>query len=231
MRIIAHRGASTKAPENTLKAFKLAFQQLSDGIEFDTHQHSEGIIAFHDKTLERTSNGKGFLLDTPLSRLKQLDVGEGESIPCLHEILDILPKDALCNIEIKHLNNVDTWVAEVKKAIEEANINEDNLLISSFNHHWLVQIRQRWPRVNIGALTATYALDPTYCARAIKATSINISIDVINADFINDAKRNGLDIYVYTVDIPEDMLKLKQWGVTGIFTNVPDVAQHVLYGN
>lgn len=228
MLIIAHRGASKKAPENTLKAFQLAFQQCADGIEFDTHQHSEGILVFHDKTLERTSNAKGVLLDTPLSQLKQLDVGDGESIPSLLDVLKILPSGVLCNIEIKHLNNVDAWVSEVQHAIKSANVNSDTLLISSFNHHWLAQINQRWPDVNIGALTASYALDSTYCARALKAKSINIAVDVINADFVHDAKKNGLDVYVYTVDLPQDMIKLQQWGVTGIFTNVPDIAQSVL---
>ena len=62
MLIIAHRGASTLAPENTLKAFTLAFEQQSDGIEFDTYQHDDAIIVFHDKTLGRTTNGSGFLL-------------------------------------------------------------------------------------------------------------------------------------------------------------------------
>lgn len=231
MLIIAHRGASKKAPENTLKAFQLAFQQFADGIEFDTHQHKDGIIVFHDKTLERTSNGKGLLLDTPLSQLKRLDVGEGESIPSLIDVLQILPEGALCNIEIKHLNNVDAWVSEVQYAIKNANIELDTLLISSFNHHWLAQISQRWPSVNIGALTASYALDSTYCARALNARSINVSIDVVNADFIHEAQKNGLDVYVYTVDLPHDMIKLKQWGVTGIFTNVPDIAKTVLRSN
>lgn len=228
MLIIAHRGASTLAPENTLKAFTLAFEQQSDGIEFDTYQHDDAIIVFHDKTLGRTTNGSGFLLQTSLADLKQLDAGEGEVIPTLEEVLATVPDGALFNIEVKHLRNAEAWVQDVKRAVEDAQINPNSLLISSFNHHWLAEISALWPQVAIGALTATYALDATYCARQLKAKSINIALDVVNADFVNAAKQEGLDVYVYTVDEPEDMLQLKLWGVTGIFTNVPEIAKRVV---
>lgn len=228
MLIIAHRGASTLAPENTLKAFTLAFEQQSDGIEFDTYQHDDAIIVFHDKTLGRTTNGSGFLLQTSLADLKQLDAGDGEVIPTLEAVLATVPDGALCNIEVKHLRNAETWVQDVKRAVEDAQINPNALLISSFNHHWLAEISALWPQVAVGALTATYALDATYCARQLKAKSINIALDVVNADFVNAAKQEGLDVYVYTVDEPEDMLQLKLWGVTGIFTNVPDIAKQVV---
>ena len=228
MLIIAHRGASTLAPENTLKAFTLAFEQQSDGIEFDTYQHDDAIMVFHDKTLGRTTNGSGFLLQTSLADLKQLDAGEGEVIPTLEEVLATVPDGALCNIEVKHLRNAEAWVQDVKRAVEDAQINPNSLLISSFNHHWLAEISALWPQVAIGALTATYALDATYCARQLKAKSINIELDVVNADFVNAAKQEGLDVYVYTGDEPEDMLQLKLWGVTGIFTNVPEIAKRVV---
>lgn len=228
MLIIAHRGASTHAPENTLKAFTLAFEQHADGIEFDTYQHNDAIVVFHDKTLARTTNGSGLLLQTPLVQLRQLDAGEGEVIPTLEEVLASVPDGALCNIEIKHLHTVGTWVRDVKRAVEDAHINPDTLLISSFNHHWLADISALWPQVSIGALTASYTLDATHCARQLNAKSINIALDIVNADFVDEAKKAGLDVYVYTVDEPEDMLQLKQWGVTGIFTNVPKIAKSVL---
>ena len=133
MLIIAHRGASTLAPENTLKAFTLAFEQQSDGIEFDTYQHDDAIIVFHDKTLGRTTNGSGFLLQTSLADLKQLDAGEGEVIPTLEEVLATVPDGALCNIEVKHLRNAEAWVQDVKRAVEDAQINPNSLLISSLS--------------------------------------------------------------------------------------------------
>jgi len=228
MLIFAHRGASKYAPENTVLAFNLAFTQQADGIEFDTYQHDDAIVVFHDRRLTRTTGADGFLLDTTLSSLRALDAGQGERIPVLTEALCTIPKGKWCNIEVKHLIDADKWVREAKKAAALARIDTGKLLISSFNHHWLRDIAQRWPEVKIGALTATYAIAATQGAQALQAHSINVDLDVINKAFVDEAHQHGLAVYVYTVDYRDDMLKLKDWGVDGIFTNVPDIAVSTL---
>tara|TARA_Y100001001_G_scaffold66901_1_gene64579 strand:- start:1355 stop:2053 length:699 start_codon:yes stop_codon:yes gene_type:complete len=228
MLILAHRGASKAAPENTIKAFRLAFEQNADGIEFDTYQHDSGIIVFHDRTLSRRAREPGYLLDVPWQSLREMNIGDGERIPTLTETLNCVPKDKWCNIEIKHLHDVDSWVKSVKAAVKESNISIDKLLISSFNHHWLNAITHQWPEVKIGALSASYELDCTASARALNAYSVNIALDAVDKQFVQTAQQDGFDVFVYTVDEPRDMLMLKEWGVTGIFTNVPDLALDVL---
>ena len=228
MLILAHRGASKAAPENTVKAFKLAFEQRADGIEFDTYQHESGIIVFHDRTLTRRAREPGYLLDVPWQSLTEMDIGDGEHIPTLTETLNCVPKDKWCNIEIKHLTDVDSWVKDVKAAVQQSGINAHKLLISSFNHHWLQAIALRWPEVKIGALSASYELDCTASARALNAYSVNIALDAVDKQFVQTAQQDGFNVFVYTVDEPRDMLMLNEWGVTGIFTNVPDVALNVL---
>lgn len=228
MLILAHRGASKAAPENTIKAFRLAFEQNADGIEFDTYQHDSGIIVFHDRTLSRRAREPGYLLDVPWQSLREMNIGEGERIPTLTETLTCVPNDKWCNIEIKHLHDVDSWVENVKAAAKESNISIDKLLISSFNHHWLNAITHQWPEVKIGALSASYELDCTASARALNAYSVNIALDAVDKQFVQTAQQDGFDVFVYTVDEPRDMLMLKEWGVTGIFTNVPDLALDVL---
>ena len=228
MLIFAHRGASKAAPENTLKAFKLAFEQDADGIEFDTYQHESGIVVFHDRTLTRRARETGYLLDTPWQSLKEMDIGDGEHIPSLSETLQCVPTGKWCNIEIKHLHDVNSWVEDVKKAIKQSNISTSQLLISSFNHHWLKAITDLWPEIKIGALTASYELDCTASARALSAYSVNIALDAVDKQFVQTALQEGFDVFVYTVDEPRDIRMLKEWGVTGIFTNVPDVALNVL---
>lgn len=224
MRIFAHRGASKAAPENTIKAFNLAFEQGADGIEFDTYQHDSGIIVFHDRLLLRRALTPGYLLDTPWSTLRNLDVGEGEHIPTLVSALATVPKGCWCNIEIKHLECIDTWVTQTKQAIAQSAVAQDQVLISSFNHHWLAGIVARWPEVKIGALTASYELDCTASARALNAYSVNIALDTVEKEFVEKVRLQGFEVYVYTVDEPRDMQQLAAWGVTGIFTNVPDTA-------
>ena len=228
MLIFAHRGASKAAPENTVKAFKLAFEQDADGIEFDTYQHESGIIVFHDRTLTRRARETGYLLDTPWQSLKKMDIGEGERIPSLYETLECVPGSKWCNIEIKHLHDVDSWVNDVKAAVKQSSISADKLLISSFNHHWLKAIARLWPEVKIGALTASYELDCTASARALSAYSVNIALDAVDKQFVQTALQEGFDVFVYTVDEPRDMLMLKEWGVTGIFTNLPNIALNTL---
>lgn len=228
MRIFAHRGASKAAPENTLKAFTLAFEQGADGIEFDTYQHDSGIIVFHDRLLLRRARTPGYLMDTPWSTLRHLDIGEGERIPTLDSTLATVPRGRWCNIEIKHLQCIDTLVSQTKQSIAQSAIAEEHVLISSFNHHWLAGIAARWPEVKIGALTASYDLDCTASARALNAYSVNIALDAVEKAFVEKARSQGFEVYVYTVDEPRDMQQLAAWGVTGIFTNVPNTALRFL---
>jgi glycerophosphoryl diester phosphodiesterase len=228
MRIYAHRGASKQAPENSLKAFKLAFEQQADGIEFDVYQHDSGIIVFHDRTLVRRTKKDGYLLDTPWSVLSTLDIGDGERIPTLADTLNTIPNDKWCNIEIKHLVNIEHWVDDVKRAVAASQVDLTRVLISSFNHHWLKDIKALWPEVKIGALSASYELDCTASARALHAYSVNIALDAVDKSFVETVLDAGFSVYVYTVDEPRDILMLADWGVTGIFTNLPDMARQVL---
>lgn len=228
MRIYAHRGASKQAPENSLKAFKLAFEQQADGIEFDVYQHDSGVIVFHDRTLVRRTKKNGYLLDTPWSVLSTLDIGDGEHIPTLADTFNTVPNGKWCNIEIKHLVDVNHWVREVKSAVSSSQVDVNRLLISSFNHHWLKDIKALWPEVKIGALSASYELDCTASARVLNAYSVNIALDAVDKSFVETVLNAGFHVYVYTVDEPRDILMLAEWGVTGIFTNVPGTARQVL---
>lgn len=228
MRIYAHRGASKDAPENTIKAFRLAFDQRADGIEFDVYQHESGIVVFHDRTLKRRAGVDGYLLETPWSTLQTLNVGEGQHIPTLSETLSVVPEGKWCNIEIKHLVDVKRWVNEVKTALSQSNIAVEHVLVSSFNHHWLKAITALWPEVKIGALSASYELDCTASARALQAYSVNIALDAVDKRFVETVLSEGFNVYVYTVDEPKDITMLARWGVTGIFTNVPKLAKEVV---
>lgn len=228
MRIYAHRGASKDAPENTIKAFRLAFDQRADGIEFDVYQHESGIVVFHDRTLKRRAGVDGYLLETPWPTLQTLNVGEGQHIPTLSETLSVVPEGKWCNIEIKHLVDVKRWVNEVKTALSQSNIAVEHVLVSSFNHHWLKAITALWPEVKIGALSASYELDCTASARALQAYSVNIALDAVDKRFVETVLSEGFNVYVYTVDEPKDITMLARWGVTGIFTNVPKLAKEVV---
>ena len=149
MEILAHRGASGTAPENTIAAFKKALIDGCDGFEFDVQQTKDGkIVVFHDWTLERTSNGQGHLRDYTLEELKKLDVGswfsdefKGEQIPTLEETLDIIPDDKLINIELKEEHSVERGTENKVLEIIKRYPNK-NIIVSSFSHNLLKNLKE-----------------------------------------------------------------------------------------
>ncbi|MBD3586798.1 glycerophosphodiester phosphodiesterase [Salinimonas sp. HHU 13199] len=229
MWILAHRGASKQAPENTRKAFRLAMEQQATGIEFDTYQVEDEIIVIHDRRLERTTNGHGQINNSSLDYLRSLDAGEGEHIPFLTDALGCLPADAICNIEIKSLYDIPRWLQSLDASLRHIAMPRENIIVSSFNHRWLKRIHQLEPDLKLGALTSSYPEEGVEFARKLNAYSVHVSLDVVDEELVRIAKAEGLQILVFTVDDPMDMQMLRDWGVDGIFTNVPDEARRALY--
>ncbi len=225
MQIIAHRGASKHAPENTLKAFALALEQGADGIELDTYQHQGEILVFHDRYLERTTNGEGPVEALSLAALRQLDAGDRQPIPWLREVFALFQRPCLLNIEIKGMQDADSWLSYVASALSGSVLGWSDIIVSSFNHHWLQLLKQRQPALRIGALTASCPLDLCHFATQLQAYSVHIDIDVITPAMVADAHRRGLKAFAYTLDRAHDWQRLYAWEVDGIFTNVPLAAK------
>lgn len=222
MQIIAHRGASGDYPENTLLAIDQAIAQGADAIEIDVFAVENELIVIHDHHLARTTNGSGSIYQYSLAQLMQLDAGRGERIPTLWQILQRLQHNSLwLNIELKGDNTVAPLLALLDKAERELNFNSQRLVISSFNHHLLAAIKQQRPDLKTGALTASLPLDYAAFAQALQAYSVNCDVSFINQAFVNDAKARGLKVYVYTVDQSDDIHRMQQYGVDGIFSNYP----------
>lgn len=225
MLIIAHRGASRAAPENTLPAFRLALQQGAEGIELDTYQVGDDIVVFHDRYLERTTNGTGRLINKSVCALGQLNAGQGASIPLLGDVLSIIDAPLLINIEIKGLTDATRWLAYFLRALKPTGLSMSDILVSSFNHCWLRDLKVIQPELQIGALTASYPLAGCQFAQTLGAYSVHVDMDVVDKALITDAHRRGMKIFVYTVDRAEDWQDLLEWGADGFFTNIPDAAK------
>ncbi|MDP5136886.1 glycerophosphodiester phosphodiesterase family protein [Rheinheimera baltica] len=222
MQIIAHRGASGDYPENTLLAIDQAIAQGADAIEIDVFAVENELIVIHDHHLARTTNGSGSIYQYSLAQLMQLDAGRGERIPTLWQILQRLQHNSLwLNIELKGDNTAAPLLALLDKAERELNFNSQRLVISSFNQHLLAAIKQQRPDLKTGALTASLPLDYAAFAQALQAYSVNCDVSFINQAFVNDAKARGLKVYVYTVDQSDDIQRMQQYGVDGIFSNYP----------
>lgn len=230
MLIFAHRGVSAIEPENTLLAFKAACTDNTDGVEFDIHHVDGNLMVIHDRYLERTTSGSGLLSEHNFSQLRQLDAGKGAIIPTLEEVLAVVAKQRIINIELKgiemqHISLLFECLDNAKKVLE---LNTKRILLSSFNHHLLLAIHRRRPEFSLGALTAALPLDYANFAQQLNAFSVHIVIDYVSAEFVIDAHQRGLKVYVYTVDKLIDIQKMRAIGVDGIFANNPKQAKEFL---
>lgn len=235
--IIAHRGASRQAPENTMAAFKRALELGTGGIELDVHLSTDGhLMVTHDEQVDRTSNGKGLVRDKSSGELRELDFGswfspefKDEKIPELEEVLQLIAGwDGLLNIEIKNgpifYPGIEQAVAD---AVKKYNISQ-RTIISSFNHYSLVEIRKLMPEIKTAPLYMAGLYEPWEYARSMGACAIHPLFYNIVPEVMKGCKTNGILVNPFTVDQPEHIKAMISAGVDGIITNVPDIALKIV---
>ena len=146
MQIIGHRGASGYAPENTLKAFELALSQGCEWLELDVHLLDGKLIVIHDEHLDRTTSGQGLISDHSLDAIRGLDAGDGEKIPYLDEVIEMVDGRATINIELKGPGTAQPVSALLNAWCLEHKTDPNKFLLSSFNHRELALASPRYAR-------------------------------------------------------------------------------------
>ncbi len=230
MKIFAHRGASGHYPENTLSAFAAALKSGCQGIELDVFLHCGELVVIHDRQVDRTTNGKGYLEDFSPTELQQLDAGNGESIPTLWQVLQLCANQLEINIELKGHDTAPAVVALLQRAQLQLGLRLDTILLSSFHHPLLQQITSLNPALRLGVLIAHYPTDGVQIATRLGAVALNCDRGFIDAALVQAAHLAGLQLYVYTVNQRREMLALQDIGVDGVFCNYPAEAQQWLQG-
>lgn len=215
MLVIAHRGASAFAQENTLQAFNFAFKLGSSWLETDVQRSSDGILVlYHDYSLP---NGK---------KIKDLTYKElaKNNVPKLSDLLKITPENFTLNLEIKNDDNLYPNIEkEILEEIKKAkNIKKEQILISSFAVESLIKIRALDKQISIGVLTRDFDIK---IPLALKAKSVNISAKRVTKKIVKTCHKNNLKVLVYTVNDYAKYLELKNWGTDGIFSDNPVLAQ------
>jgi glycerophosphoryl diester phosphodiesterase len=218
---IGHRGAMGHAPENTLSSIRKALELDTPCMEMDVYSVDGHLVVFHDSRLERTTNGTGYLLDQKFNDLRNLDAGSGEKIPTLKEAFEAINLKAGVNIELKGPDTAGP-VAEFIAKMRETGWYDDLLLVSSFNHRELSLVRRLDPRIKLGAMIVGLPLDDAAFAESLGAYSVHLSLEFIDRRFVKDARARSLRVFVFTVDHPEDIEKMRELGVDGVFTNYPE---------
>ena len=234
--IIAHRGASEQAPENTLEAFSMAVQMQADGIETDVYLTRDGkIVLNHDIRLERTSNAQGRISEYDLQELRQFDFGyhfygerRGIRIPTLEETLDLLkPTGLMLNLEIK--DGSPELPGMLLRLAREFGMTE-RILYSSFHHLQLQRIRQADPDARIGVLYGMKELPLVNAAQyaslmGASALHPRASLMKLFPTLVEEAHALGLAVNPYTVDSEADAVELTARGCDALITNRPDVVR------
>ena len=220
---IGHRGAPAYEPENTLKSFAKAITLWVDMIELDIHVCATGeLVVIHDDEVDRTTDGHGLVIEKSIDELRKLDTGNGEKIPLLSEVLDLVDKEVQINIELKGPHTAEKTSQLIGQYITDKGRNYDDFLVSSFDHEQLKTFHTLNPYIKIWALTEGYPEWFLQSAQDLWAYSVNLDINFITKAIIDDAHQKGLKVMVRTVDGVEDIEKMKAFGVDGIFSNVPD---------
>ncbi|PIZ52288.1 glycerophosphodiester phosphodiesterase [Candidatus Woesearchaeota archaeon CG_4_10_14_0_2_um_filter_33_13] len=219
---IGHRGAAGYEPENTLRSFKKALDLKVEMIELDVHlSKDQKLVVIHDNSAKRTTNGKGWIKNLTFEELRKFDAGKEEKIPLLEEVLDLVNKKVMINIELKG-DNTAKPVANLIKKYEKKGWSKNNFQVSSFKFNELEDFFKLNKKVNIGVLFEHFPNRYLKKAKTINAYSINPPVKFATSEFVKKAHTLGLKVLVWTVNEKSQIEQLKKLGVDGIFSNFPD---------
>jgi glycerophosphoryl diester phosphodiesterase len=234
--IVAHRGASKQAPENTLPAFNLAWEQGADAIEGDFRLTKDGqVVCIHDQTTERTTEANQVVARTTLQQLRKLDAGAwkaetfaGTRIPTLREVLATVPAGKRIYVEVK---SGPEAVSPLLGAFRESGLDDSQIRVISFNQDVLKQLKAVAPQYRTSWLVAFKKkggkLTPTHdvvleTLSAISADGLATAKDRVPESFIRRLQTSGVEHHVWTVDDATTAKRFAAWGTRSITTNVPD---------
>jgi glycerophosphoryl diester phosphodiesterase len=237
--IFGHRGACANAPENTLASFELALTQGADAIELDAKLTADGqVVVIHDQTVDRTTNGKGWVNQLKLEEIRRLDAGwffdiafKGERVPTLEEVLTQVGGRTFTNIELTNYTSPgDALPLKVAELVKHLGI-QDRVMFSSFHPIPLLHAHQLLPDVPIGLLADTGfsgALARSWLGWLIPHQALHPEASNTSLALIQREHRRGRRVNVWTVNEPQVMRSLFKWDVDGIFTDDPLLARQVL---
>lgn len=236
-RVIAHRGASAYAPENTMSAFNLAVELEADAIELDVKLLKDGnIIVLHDRTLDRTTNGAGSVYRCTYQDLSELDAGASfaaefsfEKIPTLDQVLEEHGGRIRMNIELTNYHRPwDRLPRECVKMVKRYQL-ADSILFSSFNPWTLLQVKKVAPDIKRALLlgAGTTPLLERLFRSMIESDVLHPQHTLLENVRTNRFVPRYSKINVWTVNERNRMLELMEMGVSGIITDYPDVALEV----
>jgi glycerophosphoryl diester phosphodiesterase len=218
--IIGHRGAAGEKFENSMSGFELALSLDIDAIELDIHQHNGELWVIHDHELERLTGNPGLFAE--VEQPSDIRLLNNDPVPKLKQVLDLFWGKMPINIEIKSLNTA-ALLLEVLSHYPalQPNPHFPWILISSFDHRQILELRQMNCPWSISPLSSGVPIHVESMVEALKPYSWNMDDEYIDFDFIHQMKHLGIPTMVFTVNDKGRAKELKHAGVAGIFTDLP----------
>ena len=217
-----HRGARGHEPENTVRSVRRALELGADGVEVDVHLADGQLVVIHDDTLNRTTNGHGRVTKKSFDYLRSLDAGAGERIPTLAEIFDAVNRRAVINVELKGPHTAAPVAALIAEYVNRRGWSYDDFLVSSFDHARIREAKQFCPEIRIGALIEKTPRGLAKFAEALGAWSLHASRRCVTPKLVADAHQRRLKIFVFTINQPGEIARMKMLGVDGVFSDFPE---------
>ena len=231
--VIGHRGAAGLAPENTLISLRRARLEGARWVEFDVMLSRDGVpLLFHDDTLNRTTNGKGLVARHDFTDLRELDAGSwfnatfaGERIPSFAETIEVLAEEGLgANVEIKPTPGLARETAEAAcRMISESWQESMPLVISSFEQDAMAVARDMLPDRDRAMLFSRLPKNWQNVVGKLECNAVHVSNRSLTEKVVDAVRAQGLPLRVYTVNDPIRAETLREWGVSSVFTDRPDL--------
>lgn len=230
MLILAHRGASQAAPENTLSAFREAVAQQADGVELDVQRCATGeVVVCHDERLDRLAGVDWAIRESSLLKLRRADVGTRlgfgpERIPLLEEVFALLPPHLLVNVELKCESLDDGGLTRATVDLIHRLGLEERVLVSSFNPLCLVRLAELAPKLRRGYLIdpdRSFTLHARVLAPLVSSHSVHPYYRACTPAHVRTWKAGGYALAAWTVDGAEEARRLRELGVDYLITNRP----------
>lgn len=225
--IIAHRGASHEAPENTVASANLAWQQNTDAVEIDVYLSADNrVVVIHDKTTRRVSGVDYKVTETKSSKLRKLDVGSwkdsryaGEKIPFVEEVIRTIPEGKILVVEIKSGSEI---LPALKKAIDKSG-KLAQIQFISFGWETILDAKKTFPGNKCYWLSSVKEGLKEKITESAKLglDGVDLQNKVIDQEVMGQAKELNLEVLAWTVDDPVEAKRLASLGVKGITTNRP----------
>lgn len=237
---IAHRGLSGLYPENTLISFEKALEYNPDCLELDIHLTKDRqIVICHDATLERTTDGTGYICDYTLQELKQFDASYhfrektgGQKIPSLDEYFDLIRgRDIITLIEFKGSGPAYPGLEELLIEKIRKEDRSSQVVVSGFNHPQMVRFKKMAPEMNAGVPYRCTMVNPGKYGREIGMDYLHPFYETLDQETVDEIHSYGLKINAWgsgnSIDDPQVLQKLIALGVDGIMTNRADIMMEI----